>query len=148
MSPRATGSNGTSTSASATTTNASVLIFDANIVFTPANQPGSNFTQRLLTSPDGDIAEDEMVTVTGSYGAMTPLSASGPWIMQMVAFRAASGPPPALAITPYVTVLTFAENRTVRDHRWHRSCHLVGRRRGGGSAGRERSRRQGCTPPE
>ena len=46
--------------------------------------------QRLLTSPDGDLAEDKMVTSTGSYSATAPLS-SGQWIMQMVAFRTPSG---------------------------------------------------------
>ena len=48
--------------------------------------PGGGFTSRLLTVPDGDIAEDQMVTATGSYSATAPLS-SGQWIMQMVAFR-------------------------------------------------------------
>ena len=36
---------------------------------------------------DGDIVEDQMVTATGSYTASAPLSPSGQWIMQMVAFR-------------------------------------------------------------
>jgi len=51
---------------------------------------GTSFTSRILTSPDGDIAEDEMVTATGSYSATAPL-ASGDWIMQMVAFRTPAG---------------------------------------------------------
>jgi hypothetical protein len=41
----------------------------------------------MITSPDGDIAEDRIVTVTGSYQATASLSA-GPWIMQMAGFRA------------------------------------------------------------
>jgi len=49
--------------------------------------PGGSFTQRLLTSPDGDIAEDQMVAATGSYSANATLNTAGPWIMQMVAFR-------------------------------------------------------------
>jgi hypothetical protein len=32
-----------------------------------------------------------MVTATGSYSATAPINPSNPWIMQMVAFRAASG---------------------------------------------------------
>jgi hypothetical protein len=83
----ATGSNKTSTSATATTTNATDLIFGANIVETSTTGPGSGFTKRLLTSPDGDIAEDKMVTAAGSYDATATLSSSGAWIMQMVAFR-------------------------------------------------------------
>ena len=90
----ANAGNSTSSSASATTTNATDLIFGANLVQSATSGPGSGFTTRLLTSPDGDIAEDEMVSGTGSYTATAALI-SGDWIMQMVAFRtpaAASGP--------------------------------------------------------
>jgi hypothetical protein len=52
---------------------------------------GSGFTQELLTSPDGDIAEDGVVTATGSYNTSAPLSNAGGWVMQMVAFRALDG---------------------------------------------------------
>ena len=85
-----TGNSATSSSGSATTTNATDLIFGANMVTTTTSGPGSGFTKRLLTSPDGDIAEDRAVTATGSYSATAPLS-SGQWIMQMVAFRTPSG---------------------------------------------------------
>jgi len=43
----------------------------------------------MITSPDGDIAEDQVVTSTGSYRATAPLSGAGPWVMQLVTFRAA-----------------------------------------------------------
>jgi uncharacterized membrane protein len=81
------GSSTTSNSGSATTTNATDLLFGANFVATLTAGSGSGFTQRVLTSPDGDIAEDEMVTATGSYSATAPLNRSGWWLMQMVAFR-------------------------------------------------------------
>src|SRR5229473_3316103 len=90
----ATGSgNSTSdTSGPATTTNPTDLLFAANMVGTYTPSPGSGFTSRLLTSPDGDIAEDRMVTATGSYSATTAaLTPAGPWIMQMVAFRTPVG---------------------------------------------------------
>ena len=87
----ATGTNASSDSGSATTTNANDLIFGANIVFTSTSGPGTGFTRRMITSPDGDIAEDRVVTTAGSYSASAPLSSSGPWIMQMVAFKASSG---------------------------------------------------------
>ena len=90
------GNSATSSSGAATTTNATDLIFGANIVTTTTSGPGSGFTSRLITSLDGDIAEDEMVTVTGSYSATAPLS-SGQWIMQMVAFRTPSGTPPTVS---------------------------------------------------
>ena len=87
----ASGNSATSSSGSVTTTNATDLLFAANLVLTITSGPGTGFTQRLLTSPDGDIAEDRMVTATGSYSATAPVSPSAQWIMQMVAFRAAAG---------------------------------------------------------
>ncbi|MBS0182680.1 MAG: hypothetical protein JSS39_09785, partial [Nitrospira sp.] len=87
----ATGTNSSSNSGPATTTNANDLIFAANIVATLTRGPGAGFTRRMITSPDGDIAEDRIVTTVGSYSGIAPLSSAGPWIMQMVAFKAASG---------------------------------------------------------
>jgi hypothetical protein len=43
----------------------------------------------MITSPDGDIVEDRLVTATGSYNATAPLNERGPWIIQLIAFRAA-----------------------------------------------------------
>ena len=98
----ASGNSGSSSSGSATTTNATDLIFGANIVQTLTSGPGSGFTKRQLTQPDGDISEDKMVTTTGSYSAVAPLAYSGPWIMQMVAFRTPSSLPTltSIAVTP------------------------------------------------
>ncbi len=106
-----TGTNATSSSGPATTTNAADLLVAANIVATQTTAAGSGFTQRLLTSPDGDIVEDQMVTAAGSYTATAPLSGSGSWIMQMVAFRAAGGAPPVLSILPRASVLTFNQTQ-------------------------------------
>jgi hypothetical protein len=102
------GSSTTSSSGAATTTNPTDLIFGANVVTSLTIGPGSGFTQRLLTSPDGDIAEDEMVTTAGSYTATAPLS-SGTWIMQMVAFRTSSGgsDPPTYLLNASPTSLNF-----------------------------------------
>ena len=83
----ASGNSSSSNSGSATTTNPSDLIFGADLVQTLTSGPGSGFTNRLLTMPDGDIAEDKMVSTTGSYSATAPVAPAGPWIMQMVAFR-------------------------------------------------------------
>jgi len=84
------GNSTTSSSGAATTTSPTDLLFGANIVWTTTTGPGSGFTQRILTSPDGDIAEDRMVTATGTYSATAPLGGSaGAWVMQMVAFRTA-----------------------------------------------------------
>ena len=85
----ATGNGGTDNSGSVTTTNATDLLFGANLVTGFTGGPGSGFTNRLLTAPDGDVAEDQMVAATGSYNATAP--GTGQWIMQMVAFRTPTG---------------------------------------------------------
>jgi hypothetical protein len=84
----AVGNSDTSSSGTATTTSASELLIGANVVFTSTTGPGAGFTSRMITSPDGDIAADQIVTATGSYQATAPLSGAGPWIMQMAGFRA------------------------------------------------------------
>ena len=97
------GNSASSSSGSATTTNSTDLIFGANLVQTSTTGAGSGFTGRLMTTPDGDIAEDEMVTATGSYSATAPASPSGEWIMQMVAFRTPTGvttPPTVSSVSP------------------------------------------------
>jgi hypothetical protein len=73
----------------------------ANTVQTTTNAAGSGFTLRSLTVPDGDIAEDQNVTVAGTYSASAPHSSAGGWIMQMVAYRAGSlAPTPTATPTP------------------------------------------------
>ncbi|MGA8215545.1 MAG: hypothetical protein WB799_18250 [Candidatus Sulfotelmatobacter sp.] len=62
------------------------LIFGADLVTTVTSGPGTGFTSRVITSGDGDIAEDEIVNMQGSYGATAPLTTSGGWIMQMLSF--------------------------------------------------------------
>ena len=97
------GSSATSSSNAVTTTNATDLLLGANLVQTSTSGAGSGFSKRLLTTPDGDIVEDRMVTATGSYSASAPLSSSGPWIMQLVAFRTPSGgtsPPTVSSVSP------------------------------------------------
>jgi hypothetical protein len=83
----ASGNSATSSSGLATTTSASELIFGANTVATTTRAAASGFRSRIITSPDGDIAEDKVVTTTGSNSATAPLTSSGPWVMQMVTFK-------------------------------------------------------------
>jgi len=100
----ATGNSATSSSGAVTTTNATDLILGANCVRTSTTGPGSGFAQRLLTKPDGDIAEDALATIAGSISATAPLSSAGPWVMQMVAFRVAGSPTPAPTPSNSVTL--------------------------------------------
>ena len=81
-----TGTGTASDSGSVTTTNATDLLFSANVVGTYTSGPGNGYVQRLLT-PDGNIAEDRVVTTQGSYNATALLTSYCPWIMQLVAFR-------------------------------------------------------------
>ena len=86
------GSGRTSNSGSATTTNATDLILGANLVQCHTSGPGSGFTKRLLTVPQADITEDQVVSTTGRYSAVAPVMPSGRWIMQMVAIRTPGSP--------------------------------------------------------
>jgi hypothetical protein len=100
-----TGSSGTSNSGAVTTKNANDLLIAANTVLTATAGAGTGFTQRLLTNPDGDVAEDQIVKAIASYSASVTLKTAGVWVAQMVGFRAASststpGPTPTPAPTP------------------------------------------------
>ncbi|HXJ06004.1 MAG TPA: IPT/TIG domain-containing protein [Candidatus Acidoferrum sp.] len=99
VSVAAQGNTATSNSGAVTTTNANDLLVGANLVQSSTTGPGSGFTSRLIT-PDGDILEDRIVTATGSLNATAVLDKVQPWIMQMVAFRAATG-----AVAPAITSL-------------------------------------------
>jgi hypothetical protein len=102
----AQGSGTSSDSGSVTTGNANDLLVGTNLVQTVTTGPGAGYTSRVITIPNGDILEDRAVTATGSYNATAPVSPSGSWIMQLVAFRAAGSPPPppatlvSIAVTP------------------------------------------------
>ncbi len=93
VSAAATGNSATSDSGAVTTTNAVDLLVGANVVWTGTTGPGSGFIQRMITTPDSDIAEDRVVTAVGSYSASAPLTDAGPWLMHLVAFRAAAASP-------------------------------------------------------
>jgi len=65
VSVASSGTNATSTSGSITTTNATDLLVAGNELVTSTKAAGSGYTSRIL-SPDGDIAEDRVVTAPGS----------------------------------------------------------------------------------
>ncbi|HXM28117.1 MAG TPA: hypothetical protein VN957_18985, partial [Chthoniobacterales bacterium] len=82
----ASGGGSTSSTGAITTTSASELLVAANMVTNNTNGAGSGFTRRIITSPDGDLVEDKIVTAIGSYSATAPLN-SGGWVMQIATFR-------------------------------------------------------------
>jgi Domain of unknown function (DUF1929)/Bacterial Ig domain/Galactose oxidase, central domain len=83
----------TSTSGVVATTNALDLLVAANTIQSVTIGSDATFTERVHSSPDGEIAEDRVVTAPGLYSASAGLNGVGAWVMQMVAFRAASTPP-------------------------------------------------------
>jgi len=83
----ASGNSASSSSGSATTHYPNELIFGANTMYTGDAGPGTGFTSRIITSPDGDLAEDMLVTSIGTYSATAPLVSSGNWVMQMATFK-------------------------------------------------------------
>jgi len=86
-----TSASGTSTSANSgtVTTTAPGLIFGAGMTAGGFSTAGTGFTTRVITNPDGDIAQDRTVTTAGAYSATA--SVSGAWVMQIATFKAAAG---------------------------------------------------------
>jgi Domain of unknown function (DUF1929)/Bacterial Ig domain/Glucodextranase, domain B len=113
----ATGSSATSNSGSLNVSVPNVLLVAANVVATVTSGPGSGFTNRMITNPNGDIVEDRVVTTAGTYSATAPLTSSGYWVMQMVAFGEAALPPdntpPTVAITAPLANATVESTITV-----------------------------------
>lgn len=111
----ATGTSATSSTPALLTTSPNDLLVAGNLVQTLTTGPGAGFTQRMITNPDGDILEDRLAAVVGSYGASAPINPSAQWIMQTVAFRAGTGapPPPPDTTPPTVAVTSPAAAATV-----------------------------------
>ena len=84
------GISATASSGSVATTAAHELIFAAGMTTGIFSGAGASFTTRIITSPDGDIAEDRFVTSTGTYSATASLGGSSAWVMQVAAFKAAN----------------------------------------------------------
>ena len=82
----AAGTSALSNSGSAAINASNELIFGANTVAATTTGPGAGFTSRIITSSDGDMAEDETAKQPGTYSATAPLSSSSGWIMQMLTF--------------------------------------------------------------
>jgi hypothetical protein len=115
------GSSATSSTGAVNVASNAELLFAANTVSTSTFRSTGPFATRIVTSPDGDIAQDAIVNAPGAYTATSPLSASGPWVMQLVAFRAAgavqstapivSGVSPSSGTTNGGTVVSIAGAR-------------------------------------
>jgi hypothetical protein len=70
----------------ATTTAAPELLFGANNMENWTNNPGVGYTQRIQ-SDWGNIVEDQVVSVVGTYDATALEAPAGGWIMQLATFK-------------------------------------------------------------
>jgi len=91
----AAGSGTNASSGAATTTSANELVFGAGMTGSTFTAAGTGFISRIITTPNMDIAEDQMVSSTSSYSA-SAASGSGNWVMQMATFVMASAPTPTV----------------------------------------------------
>ena len=85
----ASGTGASANSGTVTTTSSNALIVGAGTTTGGFSAAGTNFTTRIITAPDADIAEDRIVTAAGPYSATAPVS--GAWVMQVAAFKPAAG---------------------------------------------------------
>jgi len=102
-----------SDSGSVNTGNANDLLVGANLVQQTTSTPGSGYASRLITSPDGDILEDEIVTKAGSQSATAAVT-GGAWIMQTVAFRTAAsgvGTGVSVAVSSKLAAITTSQSQ-------------------------------------
>ena len=65
------------------------LIFGAGITATAFTAPAAGFNLRVITSPNGDLLEDQVANGPGLFQALATVN-SGAWLMQVAAFRAAA----------------------------------------------------------
>jgi chitodextrinase len=90
----ATGNSATSDSGPLAVGTANVLLVAGSIVGTSVAGPGAGYTQRAINNSFLGVShmlQDRIVTTTGSYNATASHSSAAPWVMQLAAFRAASG---------------------------------------------------------
>jgi hypothetical protein len=99
-----TGVSGSSGSSSVNITTHGVpeLVIAANTVSGLTTSSGSGFTQRILTTPDGDIVEDAIESAAGTFTASASVN-GGNWVMQAAAFGNGNPTP-----TPAATSVNLA----------------------------------------
>ncbi|HEY2978588.1 MAG TPA: IPT/TIG domain-containing protein, partial [Burkholderiaceae bacterium] len=104
------GNSAVSSSGPLTFNFSSELLFAANTVSTLTSQAGSPFVARIITSPDGDMAQDAIiVNAPGTYNATASLISSGAWVMQQVAFRGAGA---TQSTAPFVSAVSPTSGST------------------------------------
>ncbi len=97
-------------SGEAATSNANDLLLGANYIGAAYVGAGAGYTARLVSNPDGDLVEDQVVAATGSYSATSAQSPSSWWVMQMAAFRTTNSGTFS-AIAPRAAALTLLQTQ-------------------------------------
>jgi hypothetical protein len=117
-----TGTTGTTaTSASLTTTNAADMLVSCCFCVSQApSGAGSGYTSRVITTAAAFMAQDRLVTSTGTYTATAPLTASSDWNITIAALKgstSAAARPGAVAATAVTSVTTVKKvfNLTTAD---------------------------------
>ena len=85
----ASGSTILADSGNVATNYTSELVFAAGMTTSRFTAAGAGFTNRIIASPDGDIAEDRTTSAIGWYNATAPLNPAAAWLIQIATFRAA-----------------------------------------------------------
>jgi hypothetical protein len=85
----ATGDSSSADSGPVSVSTTNDLIFGAGMTATAFTSPSAGFNLRVITSPNGDIVEDQVAGGPGLYHGLATVS-SGAWLMQVAAFKAAS----------------------------------------------------------
>lgn len=75
------------TSGTIMTGHANDLLVAGATVQTTVSQPDPTYRSRGITPISGALAEDQDVTVAGSYSATATQDSTGYWVMQLVAFK-------------------------------------------------------------
>ena len=84
---QAAGTGTSANSGAATVASGNELLVGAGKTSGRFTAAGTGYSSRIITSPDGDIAEDRIVSSGGSYNATAAVTSSN-WVMQIVAFQA------------------------------------------------------------
>ena len=107
-------------SGSVTTTNANDLLVGADVIAYDNGSSGSGYTQRPVTTHD-DIAEDMIVTTTGSYSATATQAPSGWWTLRL----ADQHPRPEHGKSGSARYAFNLESGKSRAHRSYLSPHIL-----------------------
>jgi RHS repeat-associated protein len=87
-----------------TTTNTNDILIGTNLAGSMTSAAGANYTNRVISTPAGDILQDRIVTSTASYDSPATMSGSANCIMSMLAIKEATNQAPVVTAGPNQTI--------------------------------------------